>query len=111
MIKSLLLDLIRPDGSYHRPRRPRFVEHVVDSVSGNTEKVDSVSIAPDSLSNSVAPNTVSDSLSQFNILNDMPVGGDDSSTLLWTILMVAAALALCIGLAMAYRRRNSVTAR
>lgn len=110
MMRNILLDVISPDGSYRRPRRPRIIEQVIDTVSGNTDKVDSVSSAPDSL-NSVAPNAVSDSLSQVNMLNDMPVGGDDSSTLLWTILMVAAALAVCIGLAMAYRRRNSVSVR
>ena len=118
MMRNILLDVISPDGSYRRPRRPRIIEQVIDTVSGNTDKVDSISSAPDSLSgvapdslSGVAPDVVGDSLSQVNMLNDMPVGGDDSSTLLWTILMVAAALAVCIGLAMAYRRRNSITAR
>ena len=99
-LTNFLLD-IAPDPGRPWTPRPRIIKPEV--VEDNFEQAkDSFLIVRDSLLNleKQATDTVSNMQS-----SGVVGGGDDSSSMLLTILAVVAALALCVTLALTYRRR------
>ena len=116
-----ILDLIVP-GQPYRPRRHRWdIDTVVqsgedikaaDSVnslpSGGQEVVDTVNAIPantDAVADSVNSSQLAPSLM------DRLGGGDDSSVLLWAIVAVLFALAICLYFVYTYRRMLKGTRR
>ena len=115
----LLLDIAYPG----RPRHPRIpvrrdtLERIpVKEQTDTVAQADTVvSQSPvDTLTSNVpvdsVPATQSDSLSWFQNLVTPGSSGDDSSMLLWAIVIVAAVLMLCLYLARTYRLQSRLHA-
>lgn len=103
-----ILDIILPDGTKprrrfdpftntHRPQIDTIQTEVSDTVNGAT---DSINGASDSLN--VVPDTLDQSVS---LVNNLGTGTGGSSSMMWTMLFVILALAICFYLVFAYRRR------
>ena len=102
-LTNFLLD-IAPDPGSHWTPRPHIVKP--EKLEDHFEQAkDSFLIVRDSLLNleKNATDTVSNMQSSGMVGN----GDDNSSMMLLTVLAVLAALAMCVALALAYRRRLS----
>ena len=90
------LDLIIPG----HPRHPRVPPRVLDTVGQVKKEVADTAVQ------------VKDSTAQFqDYVAGGNIGSDDNSTLLWCLVVVLAALLLCIWFAYTYRQRLSVSQR
>ncbi len=103
-----ILDIILPDGS--RPRRrfgPLNDPHRIQIDTVQTEVSDTVNGATDSINGaSDSLNAVPDTLEQsVSLVNNLGTGTGGSSSMMWTLLFVILALAICFYLVFAYRRR------
>ena len=87
-----------------RPRHPRFPRRVIDTVEQVKKEVADTAVQ--------VKDAVKDSAAQ---LQDFVTGGnsgsDDYSMLLWGIIVVLAALLLCLWFAYTYRQRLNVSHR
>lgn len=97
-----LLDVIVP-GEPYRPHKNMIglvketePVNAVDTLTNNAIPTDSMS------SDTLATDTVN---TLQGMVNGAGTGGDDSSMLLWTALVVLGALALCLYFVYTYRRR------
>lgn len=103
-----ILDIISPDGS--RPRRifgPLTEPHRARIDTIQTEVSDTVNGAADSINGATdSLNAVPDTLEQSaSLVNNLGTGTGGSSSMMWTMLFVILALAICFYLVFAYRRR------
>ena len=105
-----LLDVIVPGEPYHPHKhfigvvKETEPVNAVDTFTNNTIPTDSVS--PDTL----ATDTVNTLQGMVNGAGT-GTGGDDSSMLLWTAIVVVGALALCFYFAYTYRRKLGILRR
>jgi type VI protein secretion system component VasF len=87
-----------------RPRHPRFPRRVIDSVEQVRKEVTDTAVqVKDAAKDSVAQ--LQDFVSGGNS------GSDDNTMLLWAIIVVFAALLLCLWFAYSYRQRLNVSRR
>lgn len=98
-----LLDLISPSG--RRPRHPHWdTLQPIKPKSIDTIQQSGVTDSIDTLQNG---NVVSDSISQSSLeamANNLGTGAGNTPSMIWTLLFVIAALAVCFYLVFAYRR-------
>ena len=103
-LTNFLLDIAPDPGSHWTPRHPHIIKPEV--VEDNfTQAKDSFLIVRDSLLN--LEKQATDTVSSMQSSGVVGGGDDNSSMLLLTALAVLAALALCVTLALTYRRRLS----
>ena len=89
-----LLDIIIPG----QTRRPRIPRRVIDTVEQVKKEVTDTAVQ--------VRGTVQDTAAQLqDYVAGGNVGSDDNSTLLWSLLVVFAALILCLWFAYTYRQR------
>ncbi len=87
-----------------RPRHPRFPRRVIDTVEQVKKEVTDTAVqVKDAAKDSVAQ--LQDFVSGGNS------GSDDNTMLLWGIIVVFAALLLCLWFAYSYRQRLNVSHR
>lgn len=107
-----LLDIAPIDGPY-RPRR-RFWDdsirtriHRLDTATVKTDTVDSTAVPSELIDSTASQPDVIDTLNNSQNIIGSSIGSnnDDSSMLLWAILVVLAALSLCLYMIYVYRRR------
>ena len=97
-----LLDVLLPgEERIRRPIRP-VIEKIKDTLIQKTDVVDTASAQSDTLT--TTPDATDTVTSAQHLACGLTSGGDSSSTL-WTVILVGCALALCLYFAFAYRRR------
>ncbi|MBP5569907.1 MAG: hypothetical protein J6X46_02610 [Prevotella sp.] len=87
-----------------RPRHPRILPKVIDTVQQVKKEVADTAVQ--------VKDVVKDSTAQLqNYVTGGDTGSDDFSMLLWGIIVVFAALLLCLWFAYSYRQRLNVSHR
>ena len=87
-----------------RPRHPRFPRRVIDSVEQVKKEVTDTAVQ--------VKDVVKDSTAQLqDYITGGNAGSDDNTMLLWSIIVVFAALLLCLWFAYTYRQRLNVSHR
>lgn len=107
-----LLDIAPIDGPY-RPRRRFWGDtippkiHRMDTAAVKTDTVDTTAVPSELLDSTVSQPDVIDTINNSQNIFGSSIGSnnDDSSMLLWAILVVLAAISLCLYMIYVYRRR------
>lgn len=107
-----LLDIAPINGPY-RPRRRFWMDSIqpkiqrMDTAAVKTDTVDSTAVPSELLDSAASQPDVIDTLNNSQNIIGSGIGSnnDDSSMLLWAILVVLAALSLCLYMIYVYRRR------
>jgi hypothetical protein len=87
-----------------RPRHPRFPRRVIDTVEQVKKEVADTAVQ--------VKDAAKDSVAQLqDFVTGGNLGSDDNTMLLWAIIVVFAALLLCLWLEYSYRQRLNVTHR
>ena len=91
-----------------RPRHPRIPRRVIDTIEQVKKEVTDTAVqVKDSVER-----TVQDTTAQLqDFVAGGNVGSDDNTTLLWSLIVVLAALLLCLWFAYTYRKRLNVSHR
>ena len=102
----LLLDIAYPGRPYRRPVIPDTVKPIKTEV--HPDPTDTITSANDTVvqANDTVVQT-NDSISAFVGNFGSTAGNDDSSTLLWSVLVVLFALCLCFYFVLSYRRMQT----
>lgn len=104
-ISNFLMDVLPPPGHGGTRPRIRYDQEIIKSSYDQAK--DSFLIVRDSLLN--LDKAAKDSVANIQSSGVIDSGGDDTSMLVWSAIVVMAALALCVSLAFMYRRRLSVS--